>query len=237
MLRLSLSAALILLSLTQPALAAGQTKTKKTPSGDVVGETDGGKPIVRHSEVVLHDSSEAMRQGKKGSVVAEIGSAVGGIPTSGLAGGYYLDSNSIVEGSYVSGSTDILFLKVKATLVEARYKKFWGNSFYTNLGVGYRTIEIGASLAPLTGSKDIDSSLSVSSIGASVGIGNRWQWESFTIGCDWIGTFIPLTTTGETKVNEPSADASDIKRTEKEAEDLGKASSGQILRFYLGVSF
>jgi hypothetical protein len=212
-------------------------KIRKAPDDEVVGETDDGKPIVRKGAAVDYDSSEYWRQGKRLSGVAEMGLGIGGIPTSGAAVGYYFNSRTLAELSYVSGSEDILFIKVKGTLAEARLKRFWGNSFYANLGVGYRTIAFDATLKPLTGTDDFGASAKVSSIGGSLGIGNRWQWETFTMGCDWVGYFIPAISNGSTTVNVSGADESDKKDFDDETRRLGHAPSSQLLRFYLGVSF
>lgn len=209
-------------------------RTNETPQ--VVGKTDDGKKIVNYQNSIPADSSEAMRQGKKFSLVVEpIGFAVGVIPSFGAAAGMYLDSNSIVEASYVKGGIDFLFIEIESSLAEVRWKQFFGNSFYMNLGAGYRTITFKATLEPITGNDDISSQFDVNSFGASIGIGNRWQWDNFTIGCDWIGYFVPFSSSGDSDVGN-EADPVDKADLEDSVDRIGKSASSQLLRFYLGVS-
>ncbi len=99
---------------------------------------------------------------------------------------------------------DFGIVKLGSTLTELRLKHWFGNSFYVNGGAGLRSITGEATLEPLTGTDDIKSSVKASSFGASLSIGNRWQWEYFSIGCDWVGTFQPLSTT-EASVTDSGA--------------------------------
>lgn len=209
-------------------------KNRKSRDREIVGQTDDGREIVKRDDTVEHDSSEALRQGKKFSAVVESGFAVGGGGTSGGALGYYVKSNLLTEASHVSGSLKIAFISVKSSLAELRVKRFWGNSFYTNAGLGYRTIALNASLESISGNTDLDTSMTVRSFGGSFGIGNRWQWETFTLGCDWIGFFAPFSHTGDTNVKTNTE--AERKELEKTAEQLGVRGSSQLLRFYLGVS-
>lgn len=62
-------------------------------------------------------------------------------------------------------------------------------------------------------------------INAGIRIGNEWQWENFTMGCDWIGinkTIIKLHSTGNAGIiNAP----------------IKQSTSFALLSFYLGYSF
>src|SRR5262245_35918832 len=91
-------------TLASPVMAAGkeidEKAVKEAETGEVVGETDEGKKIIKVEEDVVADSSEAHRQGKMASIVAEVGFT--GMFTSGGAIGYYLSGNNLLEVSHVS---------------------------------------------------------------------------------------------------------------------------------------
>jgi hypothetical protein len=101
----------------------------------------------------------------------------------GLTGSETKDSS--YEGGTVTSSGTGLVLAL-----HARY--FVGNSFNIFSGLGYRSAAIKLNLKDkLLGS--IDGDLKVQSIAIPFFIGNHWTWSSgFTLGCDWIGAWIPV---------------------------------------------
>jgi hypothetical protein len=223
------------LAFSTQALASPSTYSLLTQKSSNTTKT--GKRIVSE-DVVVEDSSEYHRENKVASAVVELGFGAALTIGTGGAVGYYLTPNSLLELSYVAGSSDYLFIAIESALAELRWKKFWGNSFYTNLGLGYRDIGLKADLDLFNdpGSK-INRTLGAQSLGVNLALGNRWQWENFTIGCDWLGLFVPISSTGDSEIKDQNVEPGDKEKMEDLVEDLGKATSSQFLRFYLGVSF
>ncbi len=204
-------------------------------------KTRNGKKIVRlKSDEVLEDSSEANREGKTLSLTFEpIGFAP--LPVHGGALGYYLSPNNLLELSYAAGEIDFLIAKIDNRMTSLHLKTFWGNSFYTNLGLGSRMLgyrflfsEVDSN-GNYTG-RDSETTMQNTSMGLDFSIGNRWQWDTFTIGCDWVGFFSPLSTTGENTITGKNLSASDISDANEAMDRFSKQGSAQFLRFYLGVS-
>ena len=122
--------------------------------------------------------------------------------------------DSLIEVSYAKGESDILFARIHNGLTTLHLKSFWGNSFYTNLGVGSRSLGYSFDFPTIDGQGQITGfseayKIDNSVLGVDFSIGNRWQWETFTIGCDWVGTFVPLSTSGKTTVKNKSNFAAD----------------------------
>ena len=196
--------------------------------------THDGKKVVDSSDTVERYSSAYWREKQKFSLVTGVGFAP--LPGSSFAAGYYLTPSYLLEAAYFNTEIDLLFAKFTMSLIEARIKMFFYNSFYTDVGFAVRNITGETTLEPLTGDNEISSSLSVTSYGALIAIGNRWQWEYFSLGCDWIGSFYPIST-GEITISDSEATDEDIQETRDSLNDTASTSSGMFLRFYLGVSF
>ena len=111
---------------------------------------------------------------------------------------------------------------------EARAKWFLGNSFYLNTGVGQKSLDINLDF--------LESPSSLMASGVSYGVGNRWQWETFSIGCDWLGAFRPL----DSKISRTGNRINIDDEAQEDWDDLwaaiGSPSNLQIFRLYMGVS-
>jgi hypothetical protein len=107
-------------------------------------------------------------------------------PVNQYAYSYFVNKNDIIGvkygtseardaiGSYVSFAQDSL---------SVFGKRFYGNSFYVQVELTYLQFEeVTFTYSPLG-----DLKRKYSGIGSNIRIGNQWQWESFTIGCDWFG--------------------------------------------------
>ncbi len=182
-----------------------------------------------------HSSSAENRQGKMLHIVGEAGLAIAPFPQEGLGVGYYFSPDLVAELSYVAGSTEFLDLEVTTSLIEARAKYFIGNSFYAIGGLGQRTIGFTADLdASSVGGAKKKVSVDTSSTGLSLGIGNHWQWSGFTLGCQWLGYFMPLSSSGDTDLDVDGVNEKDKKDLQDSIDNLGKTPSYQALRLYLG---
>lgn len=64
-------------------------------------------------------------------------------------------------------------------------------------------------------------------VGVGINIGNEWQWDTFTMGCDWFGI---NTTVVKLNHEERATGTTD-------APNLNKGFTFNLLHFYVGVSF
>jgi len=137
--------------------------------------------------------------------------------------------------AYTHGSYDLLLFKVSATTLILRYKQFEYNSFYWRVGGGVRQYKVTTDLDAITGS-DLVSTGVASSVGVDFAIGNHWQWENYSMGCDWIGFFQPVA--GSYSYTKPNG-AKDSSYTDAETDlkEMSKNGNVEFLRFYLGAAF
>jgi hypothetical protein len=186
---------------------------------------------------ILEDSSEHRRLKKDYSLTAQVtGFAVSPVPAAGVNFGFFLNRNSVLQAEFSKGTLPIYFFNMNATTLGANYKHFFGNSFYGKIGMDYRSISASDINTGYT--KKSGTIGEAESLVANVAIGNQWQWENFTLGCDWIGINPPLAVLNTT-YNTDNTDLSDSDRDQlnRSWEGVAKVTSYQFLRFYLGASF
>ena len=93
-------------------------------------------------------------------------------------------------------------------MFEFKYRRFWGNSFNTTIGLAQRTISADVDFGDFDTLEELpETSISVNSKVLNIALGNKWQWETFTIGCDWFGVSIPIIE-GDVATSVPPAGAS-----------------------------
>jgi len=168
-----------------------------------------------------------------------LGSAVSPTSGNGITAGYYYDPDIILEFDFSRGHANILFFELFANTMSLRMKRFWGNSFYTNVGIGSREIGGKTRIGTIFGDSSADVEIGATSLVAEIAIGNKWQWKNFGMGCDWFGTMVPLLKLSEKDTSE-HLDTLDQEERDKRKNDLAslaKVRTYQILRFYLGFSF
>ena len=169
----------------------------------------------------------------------EAGMAVAPMPMGGGYGSWSLSRDNALEFASSKGRLNFGVIAFEAQLTELRLKHFWSNSFYTNFGVGRRDLSMHSPLLKAFES-DLDFSASVSSIVGSVALGNKWQWKSFHLGSDWIGSTFSIYQLSS-KLGQPIDDSEEARReyNQRKAqwETLGRAVTAQLLRVYMGWSF
>ncbi|MEI6398895.1 MAG: hypothetical protein WCO71_09005 [Pseudomonadota bacterium] len=158
---------------------------------------------------------------------------------TGLKAGIYLDEDSLLELNYATGTFGFLGSDSKYTFVTADFHHFVGNSFYLFAGAGIRDYEekndsfgfIKSSSLP-----DRKTTFSRRSSVAELGLGNRWQFDTFTLGCDWISYSAPLATMSSKSKYE--GEFTDSEKSREQSDFNSHASRGTFtaVRFYLGVS-
>lgn len=217
-------------------------------------QSTGGKDYVvspSKSEVIEQDSSAHHRVDKKYQVVAQL-TGVGPSLTGGqgIQAGYHLERNKLVLVEFTSGSltstatassslsTDTSGSKydIKSQSFGVHYKQFTGNSFYWRAGADYRTLKYKYTFSS-TGFADDTRDFDGTSLAANFQIGNQWQWQNFTLGCDWIGYALPLTSQVSNDKVVSSTPTYDRDRLNEDSKLLVKNGHITLLRFYLGASF
>lgn len=212
-------------------------------------KTSGNKEynIVDQPEAIYKNSSEHMRIDKKYQVNGYLfGIGPNIASTTGVEAGLFLDKDSLLLAQITQGNSRYNYsssygsdYKFDTTSVGVHYKKFVSNSFYVKLGGDYRTADYSYKYRSSLGSNyDTDRSFKGTSTAITFQIGNQWQWENFTIGCDWVGYTMPvLSNISSENVTSPSDYAYDLKRNQEEQDTLVKNGHLNLLRFYLGLSF
>jgi hypothetical protein len=76
----------------------------------------------------------------------------------------------------------------------------------------------------------------VTNTGIDLHVGNQWQWDGFTMGCDWVGYFLSLSTSASYGSGS-DLDAADKKSEEDSLISRLGGSSLHLARFYIGWSF
>lgn len=141
------------------------------------------------------EGSEHLRAGRTVSVGFKMGPRlVAGVGREGgfdvgLAGsfGFYLNKNRLVEFDYARTREPGIDEPSWGQLFLVNYKQYWSNSFFTDIGLGGRTLQ-GYGVI-------YESKFSFTKIGRfatrgthavlSAGVGNRWQWKNLSVGGDW----------------------------------------------------
>lgn len=205
--------------------------------------------VKRSAREIYADSSEANRIDKKFDVHYTIlGFSPNFAPAQGLGVGYFFDRNKqllveVQKGKGLStryryesynGISKEWSTDAQITRIGAHFKHFAGNSFYYRVGADYSTVDYKYDLGGSFFNDTSSSRFKGTAIIGSFIIGNQWQWENFTLGCDWIGLATPLTSTLSGEAPSNAIDKSDFENDQKV---YVTDSSGVLLRFYLGASF
>ncbi|WP_374077265.1 hypothetical protein [Bdellovibrio bacteriovorus] len=187
--------------------------------------------------LVFRNSSEHNRMDKKYSTLFQpLGIGSSGVGEMALILGKHLDRNDIIQVEISEGGTGKGWRHSHATLrtkvFGLHHKHFFGNSFYTKAGLDYRQAKYDYYY-------DANENYSFEGDGivASFAIGNQWQWQNFTLGCDWVGLSASLTRNIKNE-RISSTPYSWVEERLKEDEDFYfMRNTPQALRFYAGYSF
>ena len=111
--------------------------------------------------------------------------------------GRYLRANDIIALEIITGgynherhAFNYTQSKVRDISALVTYRQFTGNSFYWKAGFGYSSYEafwLFAYANSVNVRNESGYQFTASSLIGALNIGNEWQWERFTIGCDWVG--------------------------------------------------
>jgi hypothetical protein len=142
-----------------------------------------------------------------------------------LSAGYFLDPQSILLVRYSNLNGRGLDDDDSATLraVTLGYRRFVANSFNLTPSVYYKRTTQKDNFTWFTTTSKTEV---YEDIGIGFRIGNEWQWENFTLGCDWFGINRTMKVLNEKNVDD-----------NWELFDTNSKYSFTIASFYLGYSF
>lgn len=144
-----------------------------------------------------------------------------------ISAGYYIHPDGILTLRYsqLNHSDEWGAYKMKAVTIG--YRRFFGNSFNIMPTIYYKR-NTGDFYTEGPHSYVVGSNnLIYEDIGTGFRVGNEWQWQNFTMGCDWFGLNYK---TIEINFKEKSLGAIDTHAPMK-------ALTMTLLSFYLGYSF
>ena len=205
------------------------TDAKKTEEKKPEAKADDEQPVKKNST--------ENRKGKTAVVLAEIGLV--DLLHSGVGAqvGYFLSPKLMLEADYLHASFSFLGYQSNVNVATVRTKLFVGNSFYVQGGLGIRNLESVDDSLSLFGTDSYNSTFTSSYLVGEIGIGNRWQFSAFTIGCDWVGYLVPVA-----KLSSSEKFSGTVSETTKadDRQTFDKQSeNGNLLlvRFHLGWAF
>lgn len=198
--------------------------------------------------------SEQNRNLKRFGLHANLFGSEGGDGSSvGLIFSRFQNHNELIELN-LAGSQNIDFphSSVESRLVfrfcTLRYTRFFGNSFYLASGFGYR--DFHGQVSKLSQRIDIEGSdewdsriqfydLKQKDLGFEIAVGNRWQWQSYSMGFDWLGTYLPVIKIAHSRRRDADPENVDKDESGKAIENLDylQHNSFQGFRFHLGSTF
>lgn len=152
--------------------------------------------------------------------------------------GIHLTPNTKIDFEFTAGRAVVLSLfgsnyDISTTSKGVHLKTFMGNSFYVRIGADYRDVKYkytSPSWSSNTTEKFEGDSITVTGL-----IGNQWQWDNFTLGCDWIGYALPVTSKVKSESVEGATSYRDVFKDDQDF--FLKQPAAIALRFYLGASF
>ena len=209
-------------------LTFSQSQEKKDQMEEVQEKKDttNVNPNGKYTRVVV-DESTMNRDGLKYTVDFNLTGQMLQSQATGINLGYFKDLNNIIYLSFFNLDTNNYSWVDEELedgyMIEVALKHFTGNSFYIRPSLYLRSQQ-------LADDEDYDNATDsylatditdYQTVGIGFNIGNQWQWENFTLGCNWIGIRKDITTIDK---DGPGTDA----YTEV---------TGELLNFYLGASF
>ena len=147
-------------------------------------------------KISVDNESEANRTGKKYMLTIHAGGEFNATST-GATFGYFFDPNKLLMATVSKiDDADDFYDDHKGTIVKVSGRIFAGNSFYLDSGAYYLDSKYTSGINSTTFSSTTKETSIFKKGGATLKIGNQWQWENFTLGVDWIGAAVELVDLG-----------------------------------------
>lgn len=173
---------------------------------------------------------------------------------AGLSGHYYFDRNSLLRLDVAAGRPYLNEVissvfgtesKIEISNIVISYQKFLGNSFFIRGGLGFKSVNYlkrnyNTNSDSLFSSTPYEWKFKGSSVDAMFTLGNEWQWTHFTLGVDWIGVSVPMTSKVESESFYDESLNKEYyysKYFKDDQEYLLKKTWGYALNLRLGASF
>ena len=194
-------------------------------------------------EITEMGYSESHRQNKKYSLTAQpAGLGPVGIYSNAITFGYFLNPKSIVEVEYLEGKNFVFLgdlfdrLRYKVQSFGVYYKLFFSNTFYGRFGANSRIVDYHSDSDNwLSGNSTETYDFRGHAFNATFSLGNQWQWENFTLGCEWVGLELPISK--DISSQKYSGNYATQSALDEKTDRFLKQSSINLVHLYLGLSF
>lgn len=158
--------------------------------------------------------------------------------TTGVNFGFYINQNSILDFSY---HHSLIFAglggySITFDTIGAHYKHFVKNSFYIKPGVEYRKLSYNYTTYFSDKTLEESTQFTGTTLTANFALGHQWQWDHFTMGCDWVGVALPLSSTVDSEYTAGTY-SRNLKRLSDDKQRYIKDIALYFGQFYLGASF
>lgn len=204
-----------------------KSRREKRRERDESHENDGN-----HGRIYSSD----LRKENRFTILAEMGLLQYIHFGRGIQAGYFLTPDSVAELDVVTSEFQLLGQNSEINVGTLRYKSFVGNSLFLQGGLGIRETRRD-DVSGIYSGKNNESHFSAKQIVAEFGLGNRWQFGHFTMGCDWVGLLQPIAkiSSSESFDSEVSETAKDSRRSD--FENMTSRGTVLLVRFHLGAAF
>lgn len=190
-----------------------------------------------------HQTSQELRKNQSMMATAQV-AGIGPLSayTTGVNFGFYIDPNSILDIAY---HHNLFFANVgtlgsdytiKFEMFGTHYKHFVKNSFYVKPGLEYRKLSYNYTTYFPDQKLEESTQFTGSTLTANFAIGNQWQWDHFTLGCDWVGIGIPIATTISSEYSAGTY-SHNLQRLSDDKQRYIKDIVLYFGQFYIGASF
>lgn len=226
----------------------GETHPDESPFEQAVGEAD--TVVVGEGEEIVYLDPEKKRRSADNRRAANHSLMVGyqflttWLPGKFAANYTYIHSERWswdLEFATASIDTPITGVDL-GEISEKRYsimaRRYVGNSFHFIFGGIYQDFSARASGKIISQGVDV-ATFGAESAGATLGIGNRWQWKNgFTLGVDWLRINVPLYTTKvENDILDDIDNKSDSEDVKKVIRAFNRIPTFVVFGLNLGYSF
>lgn len=228
-----------------PELVRPESKIEEVvETADPVSES----PSIAKTKPVTKSSftSKELRENSLGTVIVGYQFITSWIPSKKTVSyNHIFNEKWTMEGEFSFGSINAPFIGVDlGKIKERRYtlqaRRYVGNSFHFTFGAVYSTFtaRLGSDILDSFGN-EINSEFSADNLGATGGIGNRWQWQNgFTLGIDWIRLNVPVFQTKvEDKVLDSVPGSSDRKDIKDVIRTFNRIPTFVLFGINLGYTF
>ncbi|MNL13349.1 hypothetical protein D3C87_1342530 [compost metagenome] len=222
MFKFSMMTVAMLVTLTNSAFAA--------TSEEVVGESVANRVEVRER------SSEHYRMNKDFELTFSPISFGGfALTNSGVTAGAFINRNSQVLANYSWNASDrtcigAINCDLEDKFASVAFKRFVSNTFYMQGGASHHTISYTES----NSNGDIEFGYDATITTADFAIGNQWNFNGFTLGCDWVSFGLPVATTYKNSFYTEDGTLSELNDRQDEWKKNGKIF---FTKLYLGATF